>query len=648
MASSTAVTKDHGKRTVIVTGSARGIGKAIALRLAQDGFDVCINDISANQAEIDETVQEIRSLGRASYGHVADVSKLPEVEELVAASVKQLGKLDVMIANAGIAQVKAMLELTEEDVRRVFEVNVFGVFNCYREAASQMIRQGGGGKIIGAASIVAFKPFAMLSHYSASKFAVRGFTQVFAMEMASHNITVNGYAPGIVGTAMWELIDEELGKTTGSKKGDTIQKYSEQIALGRTSVPEDTRTPSPPSSPLSPPLSSPLSLRPSPTSPKERIIVRLPPSPSSSPSPINICSTSPSFNPAISFNEEGTVITGDIAEQTTACKLDGAAERYHHLRETHKKEGRERKREWFRWRLGILVEEKQVTQAEIELWGHPKLGSYRCRPSGLRKVWTVIVEEVCGDMSWADEVNDAVEAGELPSMPIEKDCIQRNEGLWYAQASFIETSINSTLSPEASPYSQLFEPDHLTGTPPSHSLKVSDEKSSTAACYLSGNVNTAGNENLQLLERHWFDNIWKQVSPKHEVEDKDVREPAISRSVSSVNERMRLNERQMLREWGKLESNFYAHWAINGWPEGSSKYKKAMREKKIRAWNKKRQARIERPWQRTRAYEELSEALQKPPKVTKFIATMLDIGSLKFISETGGYRLRGEEKGFWY
>lgn len=89
-------------------------------------------------------------------------------------------------------------------------------------------------------SIVAFKPFPLLSHYSASKWAVRGLTQAFAMEMATHKIRVNAYAPGIVGTAMWDLIDEELGKLSGAKKGDTIKKYSgELIALGRTSVPED-------------------------------------------------------------------------------------------------------------------------------------------------------------------------------------------------------------------------------------------------------------------------------------------------------------------------------------------------------------------------------------------------------------------------
>lgn len=103
-----------------------------------------------------------------------------------------------------------------------------------------MISQGTGGKLLGAASIVAFKPFALLSHYSASKWAVRGMTQAFAMEMAEHKITVNAYAPGIVGTAMWDLIDEKLGEKTGAKKGDTIKKYtSELIALGRTSVPED-------------------------------------------------------------------------------------------------------------------------------------------------------------------------------------------------------------------------------------------------------------------------------------------------------------------------------------------------------------------------------------------------------------------------
>lgn len=123
-------------------------------------------------------------------------------------------------------------------------------------AARQLISQrgadkgdgggGGGGKIIGAASIVAFKPFALLGHYSASKWAVRGLTQVYAMELARHGITVNAYAPGIVDTAMWELIDQGLARDKDKeerqkiKKGDMMRKYSnELIALGRTSEPED-------------------------------------------------------------------------------------------------------------------------------------------------------------------------------------------------------------------------------------------------------------------------------------------------------------------------------------------------------------------------------------------------------------------------
>ena len=156
-------------KSAIITGSSRGIGKAIALRLADDGYDVCINDVSANKSGIDEMVSQIESKGRKAMGFVADVSKLSEVTDLVQHSVKELGNLDVMVANAGIAQVKALLDLTEEDLRRMFEVNVFGVYNCYAAAARQMIQQKTPGKLIGCASIVAFKPFPLLSHYSSSK-----------------------------------------------------------------------------------------------------------------------------------------------------------------------------------------------------------------------------------------------------------------------------------------------------------------------------------------------------------------------------------------------------------------------------------------------------------------------------------------------
>jgi acetoin reductase-like protein len=239
-------------RVAIVTGAARGIGRAIALRLAQDGYSITASDLPALQSQLDSLVSEIQTSSRGGEGgvrahaHTADVTSPAEVEALVRSSVSELGRLDTMVANAGIAQVKPLLELTPEDVQRMLTVNVAGVHYCFQAAAKQMISQGEGGdqevrgKLIAAASIVAFKPFALMGHYSASKWAVRGLSQVYAMELAKHKITANAYAPGIVDTKMWELIDEGLGRREGKEKGEMIRKYSDDlIALGRTSVPED-------------------------------------------------------------------------------------------------------------------------------------------------------------------------------------------------------------------------------------------------------------------------------------------------------------------------------------------------------------------------------------------------------------------------
>jgi len=236
------------KRTAIVTGSSRGIGEAIARRLAAEGYAVCINDVPANQAGIDAlTADLLKQHGEGSaVGIAADVTSGSDVQRLIDESVKALGPLTVMVANAGIAQVAPMLEISDADVERMFSVNFMGVWHCYTKAAKQMIAQGPvpsgstGYKIIGAASIVAFKPFPLLSHYSASKWAVRGLTQVTAIELAKYKIQVNAYAPGIVGTAMWDLIDEKLGEVEGRGKGESVKKYSRDLtAMGRVSVPED-------------------------------------------------------------------------------------------------------------------------------------------------------------------------------------------------------------------------------------------------------------------------------------------------------------------------------------------------------------------------------------------------------------------------
>ncbi|KAJ3800369.1 3-oxoacyl-reductase [Lentinula aff. detonsa] len=226
-------------RSAIVTGAGRGIGRAIALRLAQDGFDICVNDLDNNIEDVNNVVKEIHLLGRSSVAFCGDVSSMTSVQEMIAASVAGLGPLNVMVANAGIAQVGWPMEIKEAEMRRMFEVNVFGVVNSSIAAAQQFIKQGTKGKILNAASGVSFRTDPLLPMYSASKAAVRSITQSFAIELGKHGITVNGYAPGIVQSAMWEHIDSELGKINGLPQGENFNAFTKSIALRRTSIPED-------------------------------------------------------------------------------------------------------------------------------------------------------------------------------------------------------------------------------------------------------------------------------------------------------------------------------------------------------------------------------------------------------------------------
>jgi meso-butanediol dehydrogenase/(S,S)-butanediol dehydrogenase/diacetyl reductase len=223
--------------TAIVTGAGRGIGRAIALRLAKDGHAVAVNDIDKAGAEA--VTAEITDAGGRALAVPADVTDRAAVFALVDRVASELGSVDVMVANAGIAQVKTILELTPEDLEKIFEVNVFGVVYSLQAAAERMIAQGTGGKIINAASIAAHSGFDYLGHYSATKFAVRALTQAAAKELAKHQITVNAYCPGIVGTDMWDLIDEKLGAYLGTAKGEALAQYSQLIPLGRVQTADD-------------------------------------------------------------------------------------------------------------------------------------------------------------------------------------------------------------------------------------------------------------------------------------------------------------------------------------------------------------------------------------------------------------------------
>ncbi|MCT6516661.1 MULTISPECIES: acetoin reductase [Enterobacterales] len=224
-------------KVILVTGAAQGIGRGIALRLAKDGADIALVDLKADK--LADVAKEIEALGRKTTIFTADISQRDDVFAAVEHAEKTLGGFDVMINNAGIAQVKPLADVTPEDMDRIFKINVNGTMWGIQAAAEKFKARGHKGKIINASSIAGHDGFAMLGVYSATKFAVRALTQAAAKEYASAGITVNAYCPGIVGTDMWVEIDERFSEITGAPKGETYKKYVEGIALGRAQTPND-------------------------------------------------------------------------------------------------------------------------------------------------------------------------------------------------------------------------------------------------------------------------------------------------------------------------------------------------------------------------------------------------------------------------
>ncbi|WP_040768814.1 acetoin reductase [Tsukamurella sp. 1534] len=221
----------------LVTGAGRGIGAGIARRLAADGFDLALVDLTPDGVEA--VAEELRSTGRRAAAFTADVSDRDAVFGVVSSCVEELGGLDVMVNNAGVALVGPVSDVTPEELRRLFSVNVDGVLWGIQAAAASFIDRGVRGKIVNASSIAGHEGFAMLGAYSATKFAVRAFTQAAAKEYATHGITVNAYCPGVVGTDMWVEIDQRFADLTGAAVGETYEKFVGGIALGRAQTPED-------------------------------------------------------------------------------------------------------------------------------------------------------------------------------------------------------------------------------------------------------------------------------------------------------------------------------------------------------------------------------------------------------------------------
>lgn len=190
----------------LVTGAAQGIGRAIALKLAEEGTDVVLIDV--NKEKCEEVSKEIQSKGRKSWVYKIDVSDYKRVEELFNSEIEKWGGINILVNNAGITRDNLLLRMKEEEWDDVIKINLKGVFNFCKAASKVMMKQKAGA-IINISSIIGIIGNAGQVNYSASKAGVVGITKSLARELASRNIRVNAVAPGFIQTAMTDKLNEE-------------------------------------------------------------------------------------------------------------------------------------------------------------------------------------------------------------------------------------------------------------------------------------------------------------------------------------------------------------------------------------------------------------------------------------------------------
>lgn len=224
-------------RAALVTGAGSGIGAAIAARLARDGFAVALLDLNAESA--DRNAASIVADGGTAISLSGDVSVRDDVFAAVDRTWREFETFDVMINNAAIGPVKPILDATLDDFDRIMHINVLSALWGIQAAAEKFIELGRGGKIINAVSQAGHKGDGFVPLYAASKFAVRGLTQSAAMALAKHQITVNGYCPGLVDTPMWHSISSALAESEDRPVEDVRAEQMGRIALGRYQTPDD-------------------------------------------------------------------------------------------------------------------------------------------------------------------------------------------------------------------------------------------------------------------------------------------------------------------------------------------------------------------------------------------------------------------------
>ncbi|MEG1753294.1 MAG: 3-oxoacyl-[acyl-carrier-protein] reductase [Christensenella sp.] len=220
-------------KTALITGASRGIGRELALRLADEGNNIVVNYLFDNE-DYAGTVAEIEKKGVQAIAIKADASKFCEVESMMKQTVERFGSVDVLVNNAGITRDGLLCRMKEEDFDMVMSVNLKSVFNCCRHAVPYMMKQRSG-RIISMASVVGLSGQGGQTNYAASKAGIIGFTKSLAKEIGSRNITVNAVAPGYVETPMTDALPqktrEEILAGIPLKRGGVVQDIADAVAF---------------------------------------------------------------------------------------------------------------------------------------------------------------------------------------------------------------------------------------------------------------------------------------------------------------------------------------------------------------------------------------------------------------------------------